>query len=386
VKLVVHYAEIGTKGKNRPRFEDCLRQNLERVLAPLGKVRTKRLFGRLLVELPGDPPASELRERIGRVFGVAYASVASSAPPAREAILALVDAFVASRRFASFGVRVRRVDKALPFRSHELAVELGSRIQARTGAAVDLETPELWVELHLLHGEAILLHERWPGPGGLPVRSAGRALALLSGGIDSPAAAWLLMKRGCLTSFAHFHSAPYTSTASQRKARDAVAQLARWQGPTRLWRVPFAELQQALVREAPAEPRIVLYRRFMLRIAQALAERDHALALVTGDSVGQVSSQTLANLDTINRAATLPVLRPLVGADKAEIIALAKRIGTYEISIEPDEDCCSFLMPRQPATWTRPEAIEAIERNLDVKGLVESTLSRVEQERIEPIP
>ena len=194
------------------------------------------------------------------------------------------------------------------------------------------------------------------------------------------------MKRGCLVSFAHFHSAPYTSVASQRKARDAVAHLARWQGPTRLWLVPFAELQQTLVREAPAEPRIVLYRRFMLRIAQALAERDQALALVTGDSVGQVSSQTLANLDTINRAATLPVLRPLVGADKAEIMSLAKRIGTYEISIEPDEDCCSFLMPRQPATWTRPEAIEAIERNLDVKGLVEATLSRVEQERIEPIP
>lgn len=386
VKLVVHYAEIGLKGRNRPRFEDCLRQNLERTLAPLGKVRTKRLFGRLLVELPGDPPAAELVERIGRVFGVAYASVASTAAPTREAIAELVDRFVAGRSFKSFGVRVRRVDKALPFRSHELAVELGSRIQAKTGAAVDLETPELWVELHLLHGEALLLHERWPGPGGLPVRSAGRALALLSGGIDSPAAAWLLMKRGCLVSFAHFHSAPYTSVASQRKARDAVAHLARWQGPSRLWLVPFAELQQTLVREAPAEPRIVLYRRFMLRIAQALAERDQALALVTGDSVGQVSSQTLANLDTINRAATLPVLRPLVGADKAEIITLAKRIGTYEISIEPDEDCCSFLMPRQPATWTRPEAIEAIERNLDVKGLVETTLSRVEQERIEPIP
>jgi hypothetical protein len=134
-----------------------------------------------------------------------------------------------------------------------------------------------------------------------------------------------------------------------------------------------------------AEPRIVLYRRFMLRIAESLAERDGALAMVTGESVGQVSSQTLANLDTINRAATLPVLRPLVGSDKSEIISLAQRVGTYAISIEPDEDCCSFLMPRQPATWTRPEAIEAIERGLDVKGLVEATLSRVELERIEPI-
>jgi len=386
VKVVVHYAEIGLKGKNRPRFEGCLRVNLERALAGLGKVRGRRLFGRLLLELPDSAAPEAVAESISRVFGVAYASVATSGPPTREGILELVDRFVAGRQFRTFGVRVRRVDKSLPFRSQELAIELGDRIRAQTGATVDLDSPDVWIELHALHGEVLLLHDRWPGPGGLPVRSAGRVLALVSGGIDSPAAAWLAMKRGCQVSFAHFHSAPYTSTASQQKVRDAVAHLSQWQGPCRLWLVPFAELQQTLVREAPAEPRIVLYRRFMLRIAQALAERDHALALVTGDSVGQVSSQTLANLDTINRAATLPVLRPLVGADKAEIIALAKRIGTYEISIEPDEDCCSFLMPRQPATWTRPEAIEAIERNLDVKGLVESTLSRVEQERIEPIP
>ena len=380
----MHYAEIGLKGRNRPRFEDRLRSNLERALAPLARVRSRRLWGRLLLELPDDAPPAEVAQRIAKVFGVAYASVATSAEPTLEAIGALVDRFVAGRTFGSFGVRARRVDKSLPFRSRDLAREIGARVQAKTGARVDLEQPELWIELHVLHGEALLLHERWPGPGGLPVGSAGRALALISGGIDSPVAAWLLAKRGCRISFVHFHSAPYTSAASQRKVRDAVALLAEWLGPSRLWLVPFAELQQALVRDAPAEPRIVLYRRFMLRIAEALAERDRALALVTGESVGQVSSQTLANLDTINRAATLPVLRPLVGSDKAEIVSLAKAIGTYPISIEPDEDCCSFLMPRQPATWTRPEAIEAIERGLDVKGLVEATLSRVELARIEP--
>jgi thiamine biosynthesis protein ThiI len=216
------------------------------------------------------------------------------------------------------------------------------------------------------------------------VRASGRALALISGGIDSPVAAWMMAKRGCELVFAHFHSAPYTSTASQRKVRDVVARLAAWHGPARLFLIPFAELQQVLVREAPAEPRIVLYRRFMLRIAERLAQQVGALALVTGDSVGQVSSQTLANLDTINRAATLPVLRPLVGSDKAEIVSLAKSIGTYEISIEPDDDCCSFLMPRQPATWTRPDALEQIESGLDTKALIEATLARVEQERIEP--
>jgi len=385
VKWVVHYAEVGLKGRNRPRFEDRLRTNLERALAPLGKVRARRLFGRLLVDLPDDTPHAAVAERISRVFGVAYASPATSSAPTLEAITDLVLRFVAERKFETFGVRARRVDKSLPFRSQELAIELGTRVREATGASVDLETPDLWLELHVLHGEALLLHERFPGPGGLPVGSAGRVLALISGGIDSPVAAWLAMKRGCAVSFAHFHSAPYTSVASQRKVRDAVRELARWQGVSKLWLIPFAELQQALVRDAPAEPRIVLYRRFMIRIAESLAEREGALALVTGDSIGQVSSQTLANLDTINRAATLPVLRPLVGSDKSEIISLAERVGTYEISIEPDEDCCSFLMPRQPATWTRPEVIEAIERGLDVKGLVEATLSRVELERIEPI-
>jgi thiamine biosynthesis protein ThiI len=384
VKLVVHYAEIGLKGKNRPRFEKTLCENLQRALAPLGNAVVRRLYGRILVEAPEGASEAELAERVRRVFGVAYFSVASTAEPSRESILRLVDEFTATRSFASFGVRVRRVDKALPFRSHDLAAELGARIQQRTGAKVDLDSPELWVDLHLLHGEAILLHERHPGPGGLPVRASGRALALISGGIDSPVAAWMMAKRGCELTFAHFHSAPYTSAASQRKVRDVVARLAAWHGPARLFLVPFAELQQAIVRDAPAEPRIVLYRRFMLRIAERLARQVGALALVTGDSVGQVSSQTLANLDTINRAATLPVLRPLVGTDKAEIVSLAKSIGTFEISIEPDDDCCSFLMPRQPATWTRPDALEQIESGLDTKALIEATLARVEQERIEP--
>jgi thiamine biosynthesis protein ThiI len=384
VKVVVHYAEIGLKGKNRPRFEKTLCENLERALAPLGKAKVRRLYGRILVEAPEGASEAALVERLGRVFGVAYFSVASTVEPSHVALVRLVDEFTAARSFASFGVRVRRVDKALPLRSHELPAERGGRSQGRTGARVDLSDPELWVDLHLLHGEAILLHERHGGPGGLPVRASGRALALISGGIDSPVAAWMLAKRGCELAFVHFHSAPYTSAASQRKVRDVIARIAAFHGPARLFLVPFAELQQTLVREAPAGPRIVLYRRFMLRVAERLAEPLGALALVTGDSVGQVSSQTLANLDTINRAATLPVLRPLVGSDKAEIVALAKSIGTYDISIEPDDDCCSFLMPRQPATWTRPEVLEAIERGLDTKALIEATLARVEQERIEP--
>jgi thiamine biosynthesis protein ThiI len=209
-------------------------------------------------------------------------------------------------------------------------------------------------------------------------------VSLISGGIDSPVASHLMLKRGAELVYAHFHSAPYTSAASQEKVRELVALLARWQGPATLYRIPFGEVQQVLVRDAPAAPRIVLYRRFMLRIAQALAERERALALVTGESLGQVSSQTLGNLDTINRAATLPVLRPLIGLDKAEIVELARRVGSYEISIEPDQDCCSYLMPRSPATWTRPEPIEKVESGLDIQAMVAATLERVERERIQP--
>ncbi len=383
--VVVHYSEIALKGRNRPRFEQLLRRQLRRVLAPLGSVVVRRLFGRLLVELTPDTEFEEVSRRVSQVFGVAYFSRASVLEPTLEGIQQGVDSLVDRTAFETFGVRVRRADKKYPWTSTELNRDLGARIVERTGKRVNLSNPDLWIDLHLLSEEAILLWQKIPGPGGLPVGSAGRAVSLISGGIDSPAASYRMLKRGLALVYAHFHSAPFTSAASQHKVRDLVAHLAVYQGAVGLYQIPFGEIQQTLVREAPAEPRIVLYRRIMIRVAEAIAEREGALALVTGDSLGQVSSQTLANLDTIGRPATLPVLRPLIGLDKVEIIDLAEKIGTYEISIEPDEDCCSYLMPRRPATWTRPDSIDAIERGLDVKGLVAEALAGARRERIEPL-
>ncbi len=383
--VVVHYSEIALKGRNRPRFEQLLRRQLRRVLAPLGSVVVRRLFGRLLVELTPDTEFEEVSRRVSQVFGVAYFSRASVLEPTLEGIQQGVDSLVDRTAFETFGVRVRRADKKYPWTSTELNRDLGARIVERTGKRVNLSNPDLWIDLHLLSEEAILLWQKIPGPGGLPVGSAGRAVSLISGGIDSPAASYRMLKRGLALVYAHFHSAPFTSAASQHKVRDLVARLAVYQGAVGLYQIPFGEIQQTLVREAPAEPRIVLYRRIMIRVAEAIAEREGALALVTGDSLGQVSSQTLANLDTIGRPATLPVLRPLIGLDKVEIIDLAEKIGTYEISIEPDEDCCSYLMPRRPATWTRPDSIDAIERGLDVKGLVAEALAGARRERIEPL-
>jgi thiamine biosynthesis protein ThiI len=385
VFVVVHYSEIGLKGRNRPRFEARLVENLKRALGDLG-ARASRLFGRLLVELPDDVDFEAVARRLENVFGVAYFSRATLLEPTLESMTRGIVEFVEQRSFESFGVRARRVDKRKPWSSEELNSKLGRAVKDHTGARVDLSQPDLWIDIHVLSREAILLHERRPGPGGMPVRSAGRLVSLISGGIDSPAASWLMLKRGATLTYVHFHSAPYTSAASQDKVRDLVSVLARWSGPSTLYMVPFGDLQKTLVAEAPADPRIVLYRRFMLRIAERIARKHQALALVTGEALGQVSSQTLGNLDTINRAATLPVLRPLVGMDKAEIIELASHVGTYEISIEPDEDCCSFLMPRSPATWTRPEPVAEIEQRLDVEGLIEATLKRIEQERINPAP
>ena len=386
MKYAVHYAEIGLKGRNRPRFEGALVRNLERQLAPLGPVSVKRRYGRLLADVPDDAAPEHVSERLRQVFGVAYFSRASVAPPDLASITKLVLDFARTKRFASFGIKARRTDKRHPFTSSDLATELGTRVTAETGATVDLDQPELWIEVHVLSDEAILLHGREPGPGGMPVGCAGRAISMISGGIDSPVASYEMMHRGLALSYVHFHSAPFTSAASQDKVRDLVARLALHQGPSPLYLVPFAPLQQTLVKEAPPDPRIVLYRRFMIRVAEALAAREKALAIVTGESLGQVSSQTLGNLDTINRAATLPILRPLIGTDKGQIVVRAQQIGTFETSIEPDEDCCSYLMPWKPATWSRPEELSRIEADLDVEGLVADAVSGARREIIEPNP
>lgn len=381
---VVHYAEIGLKGRNRPHFETGLIENLKRALAPLAKCHATRVFGRILVELPDDVDPEQVSKRMRTVFGIAYFSRASTCETNLESIKKLVEQFVSERSFKTFGVRARRPEKALPFRSSELERELGTFVIEQTGATVNLSEPDLWIEVHAMNQQTILIHEKQPGLGGMPVGTAGRGVALISGGIDSPVAALALLKRGVNVSYVHFHSAPFTDASSQAKVRDLVQRLTAFQGPADLHMVPFGPIQQQLVANAPAPPRVVLYRRFMLRIAEAIARRLGARALITGESVAQVASQTLGNLDSINRAATLPVLRPLIGTDKAEIIERARALETYEISIEPDQDCCSYLMPRNPSTSTRPEDLERIEAALPVEDMIREAVRASERERIEP--
>jgi thiamine biosynthesis protein ThiI len=271
--------------------------------------------------------------------------------------------------------------------SVEVDRALGGAIKAATGVRVDLERPALTVFVEVLRDRILYSLGKEPGPGGFPVGSSGRVLALLSGGIDSPVAAWRLMKRGCRVALAHFHAFPLQDHTSIDKVRELARILARFQYRSRLLLVPFATTQQTIVASCPAPLRVVLYRRFMVRIAEALARRRGAKALVTGESLGQVASQTLDNLAVIDAAAGLLVLRPLVGMDKEEITVDARRIGTFPVSTLPDNDCCQLFVPRAPATAATAAQVEAAESGLDVAGLVGAAVRETAEERYEwPAP
>jgi thiamine biosynthesis protein ThiI len=267
-------------------------------------------------------------------------------------------------------VSARRADKRLPVTSPQVEREVGGRIKLATGWRVDLEQPALTIHIEMLPEYAFYFFGKEPGAGGLPTGTGGRVACLLSGGIDSPVAAYRLMRRGCSVLLIHFHSYPILSRASQEKVREIAALLAKYQLRARLVLVPFAELQQQVLLAVQPELRVVVYRRLMMRIAEKLARRWHARALVTGEVLGQVASQTLENLTTIAAVTTMEVLRPLVGMDKDEITGAAKRLGTYATSIIPDQDCCQLFTPRHPATRVTRDQIERAEQSLAIDALV----------------
>ena len=280
---------------------------------------------------------------------------------------AVEDAIAGEVTVRRFAVQCKRPAKHLPFNSMEVEREIGARVKRLTDWPVDLEHPELTIRIELVNDKAFLGFGRVDGPGGLPTGVTGAVVCLLSGGIDSPVAAHRILRRGATATYVHFHSYPHTGAESQEKARVLAEKIQPSGRRSSLYLVPFAELQRKIVSQCSAPLRVVLYRRFMVRVAEAIARSVGALALVTGENLGQVASQTLENLRSIEAAARLPMLRPLIGMDKREIIEEARRIGTFEISIEPHGDCCSFLMPPNPATHSLPEELEAEEGRLNVE-------------------
>ncbi len=378
VIIVVHYDEIGLKGRNRPRFEHQLMRNIRRALEGLGSVGTERLYGRVLVRLNARSPWDEVAGRIGRVFGISYFAKAFESPCDLDVLKADLREHLPLDGYESFAIDTKRSDKTFPLTSQEINRELGRFVQADTGKPVDLRNPDLRVCVEWLHDRVLFFFKRVPGPGGLPVGVSGKVVGLISGGIDSPVAIYLMMKRGCGVVFVHFHSFPFTDRASQRKVTELARELSHFRQMSKLYFVPFADLQREVASRTPASYRIILYRRFMLRLAEAIVQKEKAKAIVTGDCLSQVSSQTLSNLTTVEEAIKTPVIRPLIGLDKKEIIRFAQRIHTYSISIQPHDDCCQFLMPRQPFTRSTPEELEEVERDLDISGLVEQSLAQAE--------
>ena len=377
--VVVHYHEVGLKGRNRPFFLSTLEKNLRRATAGLGVKTIERASGRILLWLEPDAPWEPLRARISRVFGVVNFARGYALQPELETLIRGVLARLPEAGdFATFAVRARRAFKELPLSSREIAVKLGAAVQAATGAGVNLSAPDMTIYVEVLPQFALFFFGKERGPGGLPVGCSAPVTVLLSGGIDSPVAACRMLKRGSHAVLVHFHSFPYLNNASQEKARELAQVIGGYQGDTVLYLVPLGEIQRQIVVACPAPYRVVLYRRFMVRIAEELGKRHGAQALVTGDSLGQVASQTIENLTAVDDAATQLMLRPLIGMDKQEIADEAERIGTYAISIQPDQDCCALFVPSNPSIHTDLKGIRDAEAVLDVESLVRQGIAEAE--------
>lgn len=384
--VLATYHEIILKGHNRGYFERALVANVKRALAglPLASVTVP---SRVVIRFTHEVSWQAARQRLATVFGLKTLIPAAHVGHSYEELEAFVGQNLAALLTGeSFAVRCKRSYKAFPLTSEEVQRRLGAFIKGKTGKRVDLENPASTVRVYVQSDGLYLGLGDVPGPGGLPVGTAGKVLVLLSGGIDSPVAALLTLKRGAKVEFIHFHSAPYTSEASVRKVEELVRLLARYQGEARLTLVPFGEFQQEVARSAPERLRVVLYRRMMLRVAERVARRHRCLALATGESLGQVSSQTLENLAAIDRVAHMPVLRPLIGLDKQEIIDLAEKAGTFDISISPHQDCCSFLQPLHPATRTSPKVCEQAEEGLDVEAWARRLQQQATTRVVAPLP
>ncbi|MDO8608412.1 MAG: tRNA uracil 4-sulfurtransferase ThiI [Phaeospirillum sp.] len=368
---ILHYSEIALKNKNRGFFELSLQRMIAAKLKGTAPLKIHRLPGRFWMEFTAPPDAKLIADELGKIFGLANFIPCGKADPTLEELKKGIDHELGRRTFVSFAVRAKRGDKNFPVSSQFINEEIGRFVQEKTGAKVNLDHPETTIHIELLENQIFYGFEKIQCLGGLPAGVSGKVMALLSGGIDSPVAAWRMMKRGCEVFFVHFHSAPFASAQSEDKALELAETLAQFQNGGTLISVPFGEIQRQIVAKTPEEYRVLLYRRMMLRIAEALAKKHQCQALVTGECLSQVASQTLSNLTSIEAVATIPVFRPLIGMDKVEVIHQAEKIGTFLISNKPHEDCCSFMIPKHPRTRSRPEDLERLESGLEIDSWVE---------------
>ncbi len=382
--LIIHFHEIALKRGNQAYFENILKRNINQRLRDIPGARVRHVRNRLVIRGLRREDAPKVMARLQKVFGIVNLSVGAEVEAEMEAMKAAAQQLVQGLTFDSFAVRPKRAEKRYPFTSQDIGREVGSAVWEVSHARVDLTHPELEVFVEVVQGRAYVFAGKVPGPGGLPVSSSGRGVVLFSVGFDAPVAAWRMMKRGLSLHLVHFHGQPQTDDASVRKARALAKVLADWHGRIKLTLVAFSQAQEIISVACPERYRTILYRRMMMRVANKLAWKHRARALVTGESLGQVASQTLPNLAAIEDAAAFPVLRPLIAFDKQEIIAEARRIGTYEISILPHDEACTLFQPRRVETAAKIEDVRAAEEALDIPWMVEQLMADAVTEVIVP--
>jgi thiamine biosynthesis protein ThiI len=379
---LIHYHEIGLKGRNRSTFENRLRANLDFAVGPLSDAKAVCISSRLLVPLSDHARAEEVLTAISAVPGVVHVTDCLVArrelgelKRAAEVVMREEIARRGEGAVGSFAVDARRSATDFATSSGDMNVAIGQHLVDTFGTAVCLDDPDLTVWVEVVQGAAYVAARRLRGPGGLAVGSSGRVVSLLSAGIDSPVATWRLMRRGAVVIGVHFSGAPQTSDQSTVDVFEIAEALAPAGGLGRVYSVPFGDLQRRIMLACPPDLRVLLYRRLMIRVAEAIAATENAKGLVTGESLGQVASQTLDNIAAVDAVATLPILRPLIGSDKIEIIGEARRLGTYDLSVRPHPDCCTLFMPRTPATHATPAALAAAEEPLDLPAMVAEALA-----------
>lgn len=380
--ILIRYGEMALKGKNRGLFENQLVDNIKRNLKMFPKAKVEKAYGRMYIALNGEP-YDGVAEKVKHIFGIT-----SFSPTKRVQTFELEDIQQAALSVIhdvtpfpkTFKVEVKRPNKRFPHRSMEMNHLVGGYILKNSeGLKVDVHQPEVLLRIEIRNEGTFITCLNVPGPGGFPVGTSGKAMLLLSGGIDSPVAGWLTMKRGVRLEGIHFESPPFTSERARQKVQDLAEIVSQYgSGEMKVHMVPFTKIQTEIRQKCPEHYLITIMRRFMMRIAEQIARKQKALAIATGESLGQVASQTIESMNTINQVTSYPILRPLVSMDKSEIIQISQRIGTFETSILPFEDCCTIFVPKSPVTRPNVETAEKFEKQLDIEALVKDAVERTE--------
>lgn len=381
--ILIRYGEMALKGKNRKKFYSKLQDNLRNTLTEFADIKVKRTQGRMFVHLNGQDP-EPIMAKCKEVFGIQSLSLAIKVPNDEQQIKdATLYALKNSNAVKTFKISVKRIDKGFPVRSQEFNREVGSHLLMNTDDyTVDVHQPDLDLKIEIRTEATYITTEVIKGAGGFPVGTSGKSLLLLSGGIDSPVAGYLAMKRGVAIEAIHFHSPPFTSERAKQKVLDLASELTNYGATIKVHVVPFTKLQQLIFQQMPERYSMTIMRRMMLRISEAICQKESILSMTTGESLGQVASQTMESMNCINEVTNYPVIRPLITMDKLDIIDISRRINTYDISIRPYEDCCTIFVPKAPKTKPRREKVNYFESTIDFAELIQEAVADTETIRI----